>query len=251
MTFLSFFSILAWYAPVYQAQGWSDAAAGSLVAAVFVAQLVAALAVTTAFARRTVRRRLMLLGMLLSVTGLAGAAFIPLAAPWVWATSTGLGLGVQFTLALTLPVEFGADPDEVGRLTAMAMSVGGLPPSAWRFVETGRRAALVQDVTLAASTPVVIEKRTVVSSSHDQELQASARRPIEDIANRLQRLEPHGHDALRETHAGEWARRWASCDVQIDGDPPSQRALRVALFHLLRAHPGPDSRVSIDAASCR
>ena len=68
----------------------------------------------------------MVLGMLLSVLGLAGAAFMPLAAPWVWAVSTGLGLGVQFTLALTLPVEFGADPEEVGRLTAMAMSVGYL-----------------------------------------------------------------------------------------------------------------------------
>ena len=47
VTFLSFFSILAWYAPIYQAQGWSDAAAGSLVATLFVAQLVSALAVTT------------------------------------------------------------------------------------------------------------------------------------------------------------------------------------------------------------
>ena len=126
VTFLSFFSILAWYAPVYQAQGWSDAAAGSLVATLFVAQLVSALAVTASFARQTVRRLLMVLGMLLSVLGLAGAAFMPLAAPWVWAVSTGLGLGVQFTLALTLPVEFGADPEEVGRLTAMAMSVGYL-----------------------------------------------------------------------------------------------------------------------------
>ena len=109
VTFLSFFSILAWYAPVYQAQGWSDAAAGSLVAALFIAQLVSALAVTVSFARHAVRRLLMVLGMLLSVLGLAGAAFVPLAAPWIWAVSTGLGLGVQFTLALTLPVEYGAD----------------------------------------------------------------------------------------------------------------------------------------------
>jgi CP family cyanate transporter-like MFS transporter len=126
VTFLSFFSVLTWYAPIYQVQGWSDAAAGSLVAALFVAQLVSALAVTTAVARKTVRWLLMLLGMLLCVLGLAGAAFVPLAAPWVWAISTGLGLGVQFTLALTLPVEYGADPEEVGRLTAMAMSVGYL-----------------------------------------------------------------------------------------------------------------------------
>ena len=55
-----------------------------------------------------------------------GAAFMPLAAPWVWAASTGLRLGVLFTVTLTLPVDFGATPEEVGRLTAMAMSVGYL-----------------------------------------------------------------------------------------------------------------------------
>lgn len=53
-------------------------------------------------------------------------AFEPLAAPWIWAVLTGLRLGVQFTVAFTLPVDYGANPDGVGRLTAMAMSVGYL-----------------------------------------------------------------------------------------------------------------------------
>ena len=126
MSFILFFSILAWYAPIYQAQGWSEAAAGSLLAILFVMQLVGTSIVTAAAARRTDRRLLLLLGTLLSVLGLAGAAFAPLVAPWVWAILTGLGLGVQFTTALTLPVDFGATPEEVGRLTAMAMSVGYL-----------------------------------------------------------------------------------------------------------------------------
>lgn len=126
VTFVLFFSILAWYAPIYQAQGWSDAAAGSLVAVLFVAQLISALVVTAAAARQTGRRPLMLAGTILSAVGLAGVAFEPLAAPWIWAVLTGLGLGVQFTVAFTLPVDYGANPDEVGRLTAMAMSVGYL-----------------------------------------------------------------------------------------------------------------------------
>lgn len=130
VTFILFFSILAWYAPIYQMQGWNDGAAASLVAFLFSAQLVSTLVVTAAAARQTGRRFLMVLGMLLSVFGLAGAAFIPLSAPWIWAGSVGLGLGVQFTLALTLPVDFGSDPEEVGRLTAMAMSVGYLLASA-------------------------------------------------------------------------------------------------------------------------
>lgn len=126
VTFILFFSILAWYAPIYQALGWNDGDAASLVAFLFVAQLFSALVVTAAAARQTGRRLLMLLGTLLSVLGLAGVAFVPLASPWVWAGSVGLGLGVQFTLALTLPVDYGASPEEVGRLTAMAMSVGYL-----------------------------------------------------------------------------------------------------------------------------
>ena len=126
IAFLLFFSILAWYAPIYQAQGWSDAAAGSLLAVLLITQLISATAVATAAARQTGRRLLIVLGILLSVAGLMGAAFMPLAAPWVWAASTGLRLGVLFTVTLTLPVDFGATPEEVGRLTAMAMSVGYL-----------------------------------------------------------------------------------------------------------------------------
>jgi CP family cyanate transporter-like MFS transporter len=108
IAFLLFFSILAWYAPIYQAQGWSDAAAGSLLAVLLTTQLISATVVAAAARRQTGRRLLITLGILLSVTGLMGAAFMPLAAPWIWAASTGLGLGVLFTLTLTLPVDFGA-----------------------------------------------------------------------------------------------------------------------------------------------
>ncbi len=126
VTFILFFSILAWFAPIYQAHGLTDGDAASLLAVLFIAQLVSALVVTAAVARQIGRRMLMVLGTLLSALGLAGAAFAPLAAPWLWAVSIGLGLGVQFTLALTLPVDFGTTSEEVGRLTAMAMSVGYL-----------------------------------------------------------------------------------------------------------------------------
>ena len=58
---------------------------------------------------------------------------------------------MQFTLALTLPVEFGADPDEVGRLTAMAMTVGYLLASIGPVAVGGLR-----DVTGGFQVPVAV-----------------------------------------------------------------------------------------------
>lgn len=44
-----------------------------------------------------------------------------------------------------------------------------------------------------------------------------------------------------------WAEDWAACDVEIDGDPESQLAVRFNLFHLLIAAPRLDDQVSIGA----
>lgn len=151
VAFLLFFSILAWYAPIYQAQGWNQGNAASLLAVLLVTQLVSAVMVMVATTRQTGRRLLIVLGTLLSVAGLAGVAFAPLFAPWVWAASTGLGLGVLFTLTLTMPVEFGANPEEVGRLTAMAMSVGYLIAALGPVV-----IGLLRDLTGSFELPIVL-----------------------------------------------------------------------------------------------
>ncbi|MFG0283830.1 MAG: beta-phosphoglucomutase [Phycisphaerales bacterium JB039] len=55
------------------------------------------------------------------------------------------------------------------------------------------------------------------------------------------------YESLLAGHTASWARRWESCDIEIDGDEQSQLAVRVSLFHLLRAHPGAASALAIDA----
>jgi CP family cyanate transporter-like MFS transporter len=45
-------------------------------------------------------------------------------APWAWVVVLGLGVGGLFPLALTLPLDYSADADEAGRLTAMTFFVG-------------------------------------------------------------------------------------------------------------------------------
>ncbi|MCX7005233.1 MAG: glycoside hydrolase family 65 protein, partial [bacterium] len=54
-------------------------------------------------------------------------------------------------------------------------------------------------------------------------------------------------DGLLAEHAAAWERRWRTADVVIEGDPRAQHALRVNLYHLLRALPRGDARVAICA----
>lgn len=52
---------------------------------------------------------------------------------------------------------------------------------------------------------------------------------------------------LAAASAARWAEDWAACDVEIDGDPPAQLAVRFALFHLLIAGPRRERDASIGA----
>ena len=42
-----------------------------------------------------------------------------------------------------------------------------------------------------------------------------------------------GYGTLLDEHRSAWADRWADADIEIEGDPASQLAVRFALFHLL------------------
>ena len=56
-----------------------------------------------------------------------------------------------------------------------------------------------------------------------------------------------GYDALCEAHLAHWSRRWAESDVELDGDPFLQQAIRFGLYHVLIAAPQHDDDVSIGA----
>jgi trehalose/maltose hydrolase-like predicted phosphorylase len=56
-----------------------------------------------------------------------------------------------------------------------------------------------------------------------------------------------GWSGLVAEHEAAWADRWRACDVEIDGDPDAQRALRFAAYHLNSAANPMDERVSIGA----
>ncbi len=121
--------------------------------------------------------------------------------------------------------------DMVTRMTAPGIS--------WRFSSGGRTASLNATTRLASSEPLVIEKRTAVRTTRDL-VPTEAKAVLQDAACMT-------YDELHAEHAEAWSRRWSRCDVEIEGDEEAQRAMRVSLFHLLRAHVPADNRVAIDA----
>mgnify|MGYP003589352131 CR=1 FL=1 len=55
------------------------------------------------------------------------------------------------------------------------------------------------------------------------------------------------YDSLLSAHRRAWASRWKMADIEIEGAPDDQRALRFNLFQLMQACPEHDSRVSLGA----
>ncbi len=56
-----------------------------------------------------------------------------------------------------------------------------------------------------------------------------------------------GCTGIVAAHEAAWAERWWCSDVEVDGDPAAQRALRFAAYHLNSAANPADERVSIGA----
>ncbi len=71
--------------------------------------------------------------------------------------------------------------------------------------------------------------------------------PLETCRRLCQQASSKGFTALLEDHMCLWSQRWQACDIQIDGDPEAQRALRFSLYHLLSIAPAHTDRASIPA----
>lgn len=121
-----YFVILAWFAPLYEDNGWSPTRAGLLLTLLSVSQAVATLLVTWR-ARRIHDRRPILFGSLaLLAVGMFAVAVAPFSAPAVWAVLLGVGNGIVFPAMLVLPVDYGPDPQTAARLAGMGFGVGYL-----------------------------------------------------------------------------------------------------------------------------
>ncbi|GAB7529781.1 cyanate transporter [Pseudomonas sp. 3A(2025)] len=118
--------VLAWLAPYYVEQGWSEQHAGLLLGYLTLMEVVSGL-VTPALANRSRDKRgvlAVLLGLMLC--GFAGLILLPQQASLLWASLLGLGIGGLFPMSLIVSMDHVEDPQCAGALTAFVQGIGYL-----------------------------------------------------------------------------------------------------------------------------
>ena len=130
-------TMVAWLASYYQAQGWTSAASGNLVALMAVCQAVAALSLPILARRNPDRRFWLYLTLVMQAIGFAGLAFLPLTAPLLWAGICGAGLGGGFSLAIVTALDHLERPEQAGVLVALMQGGGFLIAAIGPFAAAG------------------------------------------------------------------------------------------------------------------
>ena len=60
---------------------------------------------------------------------------------------------------------------------------------------------------------------------------------MDSAINCVKRAKDRGYEACLKEHNAQWATKWETCDVKIDGDDEAQLALRYSIFQLLIVAP--------------
>jgi nigerose phosphorylase len=71
--------------------------------------------------------------------------------------------------------------------------------------------------------------------------------PLDDSQTICRRALELGFNNLYSEHITCWRERWADSDIQIEGDPEAQQALRFSMYHLLSIAPTHTEKASIPA----
>jgi MFS transporter, CP family, cyanate transporter len=118
-----FYGLNNWLPDAYVERGWSEGKAGALLAVLNIAALVTTIIIPWLADRRG-SRRIYLVAFSAALAGsCVGFATLPGGA-WAWAAIVGLCTGVLFPLVMTLPVDVGRRPADVGATAGMMLGVG-------------------------------------------------------------------------------------------------------------------------------
>ena len=118
-----FYGLNAWLPETYVDRGWSQSAAGALIALLNGVALVVGLLTALANQRGASRRAYICAAAAAST---AGTALIATNTPsaWAWAGLLGVTTGILFTTVMTLPLDVASAPAEIAAMTALMLGVG-------------------------------------------------------------------------------------------------------------------------------
>ncbi len=100
----------------------------------------------------------------------------------------------------------------------------------------------VQEFSFEAKKGDKYQFNSYISIYSSRELKLA---PKMDCINGVKMARRHGISGLLKRHVKAWASRWEDSDIEVVGDPQSQKALRFDMYHLLIAAPPQDIDVSI------
>jgi len=119
----SYYGLIAWLPDAYVEHGWSDDAAGGLVAALSVTAIPASFVLPWLSDRRGGRRPWLFGCALAFALGTAALIVLPGAA-YLWALLAGVAQGGMFSLVMTLPLDLAEGARRVAALVAMMLGLG-------------------------------------------------------------------------------------------------------------------------------
>jgi len=118
----AYYGLNAWLSDAYTEHGWSDAAAGGLIAAMNLTAIPASF-VMPWLSERHGRQRTMQVLTFVFMAGAVGLVTVP-ALGYAWCLLAGLGQGGMFALVMTTPLDLEDRPERVGGLVAMMLGLG-------------------------------------------------------------------------------------------------------------------------------
>jgi CP family cyanate transporter-like MFS transporter len=133
-----YYGLNAWLPDAYVERGWSEEAAGGLIAALNVTAIPASFVVPWLSDRRGGRQPYLVAMSLLFVAATVGLVTTPSFA-WGFALLSGLAQGSLFALVLTVPLDLEHRPDRVGALVGMMLGLGYTIGAASPFLLGGVR----------------------------------------------------------------------------------------------------------------
>ncbi|NMX69845.1 CynX/NimT family MFS transporter [Pseudomonas sp. WS 5111] len=122
----SYTCVLAWLAPYYVEQGWSEQNAGLLLGFLTAMEVVSGLITPAIANRRQDKRGVVAVLLVLIIAGFCGLILSPQHFTLLWPCLLGLGIGGLFPMSLILSLDHLDNPRRAGGLTAFVQGIGYL-----------------------------------------------------------------------------------------------------------------------------